>query len=201
MKLAMVFPGQGSQSVGMMNAYGEAAIVRATIDLSSKLGMSVAAEGVETARELEMLASLGCDEAQGLVEVTSGVTATTQVVATRFDNLKEGRSITIQGLDTAPNEYVFLRDKATPRRAQACRVAKDGAALWPLTETTPTTIPTVAQASATGMATAYGAGAGDVAIGTRAPAAASGPGPAAGSWPRSRRSWARRPGSGGGCPP
>lgn len=31
------------------------------------------------------------DEAQGLVEVTSGVDATTQVIATRFDNLREGR--------------------------------------------------------------------------------------------------------------
>ena len=35
------------------------------------------------------------DEAQGLVEVTSGVTATTQVLSTRFDNLREGRKAVV----------------------------------------------------------------------------------------------------------
>jgi [acyl-carrier-protein] S-malonyltransferase len=35
MAFAMVFPGQGSQSVGMMSAYGDAAIVRATFDEAS----------------------------------------------------------------------------------------------------------------------------------------------------------------------
>ena len=35
------------------------------------------------------------DEAQGLVEVTTGVTPTTQVVATRFDNLREGRKAVV----------------------------------------------------------------------------------------------------------
>lgn len=35
------------------------------------------------------------DPAQGLVEVTSGVTAQTQVVATRFDNLREGRKAAV----------------------------------------------------------------------------------------------------------
>ncbi len=39
MTFAIVFPGQGSQSVGMMNAYGDAAIVRTTFDeASSALG-------------------------------------------------------------------------------------------------------------------------------------------------------------------
>lgn len=39
MSFAFVFPGQGSQSVGMMAAYGDAAIVRATFDeASSALG-------------------------------------------------------------------------------------------------------------------------------------------------------------------
>ena len=35
MAFAFVFPGQGSQSVGMMSAYGDAAIVRATFDEAS----------------------------------------------------------------------------------------------------------------------------------------------------------------------
>ena len=35
------------------------------------------------------------DAAQGLVEVTAGVTATTQVLATRFDNLREGRKAVV----------------------------------------------------------------------------------------------------------
>jgi len=35
MSFAFVFPGQGSQSVGMMAAYGDAAIVRATFDEAS----------------------------------------------------------------------------------------------------------------------------------------------------------------------
>ena len=35
MKLAFVFPGQGSQSVGMMAGWGERADVRATFDEAS----------------------------------------------------------------------------------------------------------------------------------------------------------------------
>jgi [acyl-carrier-protein] S-malonyltransferase len=35
MAFAFVFPGQGSQSVGMMNAYGDSAVVRATFDEAS----------------------------------------------------------------------------------------------------------------------------------------------------------------------
>ena len=39
MKFALVFPGQGSQSLGMMSAYGESAVIRATFDeASSALG-------------------------------------------------------------------------------------------------------------------------------------------------------------------
>ena len=35
MSFAFVFPGQGSQSVGMMAAYGESLVVRATFDEAS----------------------------------------------------------------------------------------------------------------------------------------------------------------------
>ncbi|MGE5386716.1 MAG: ACP S-malonyltransferase [Betaproteobacteria bacterium] len=36
MSFAFVFPGQGSQSVGMMAAYGDSAVVRATFDIASE---------------------------------------------------------------------------------------------------------------------------------------------------------------------
>jgi EAL domain-containing protein (putative c-di-GMP-specific phosphodiesterase class I) len=41
------------------------AIVESTVHLAHRLGLSVVAEGVETARTLEMLAEAGCDYAQG----------------------------------------------------------------------------------------------------------------------------------------
>ncbi|MEZ5658555.1 MAG: EAL domain-containing protein [Burkholderiaceae bacterium] len=44
---------------------GNATIVKSTIDLGRKLGLSVVAEGVENAGEMRALASMGCDEIQG----------------------------------------------------------------------------------------------------------------------------------------
>ena len=35
MKFALVFPGQGSQSVGMMSAYGDSAVIRQTFEEAS----------------------------------------------------------------------------------------------------------------------------------------------------------------------
>ena len=43
----------------------DAAIVRAITALAATLGISVAAEGVETAAQLERLLALGCEEWQG----------------------------------------------------------------------------------------------------------------------------------------
>jgi diguanylate cyclase (GGDEF)-like protein len=43
----------------------DAKIVRSTIELAHNLGLSVVAEGVETARTWKLLAALGCDEGQG----------------------------------------------------------------------------------------------------------------------------------------
>ena len=50
----------------------ERAIVASIIDLSHALGMGVVAEGVETPAQLDHLAALGCDRAQGFLIAPSG---------------------------------------------------------------------------------------------------------------------------------
>ncbi len=50
---------------GMDGAGGDVKIVQSTIDLAHNLGLSVVAEGVESAVLLQRLRALGCDEAQG----------------------------------------------------------------------------------------------------------------------------------------
>ncbi|MDO8412904.1 MAG: EAL domain-containing protein [Gallionellaceae bacterium] len=49
----------------MINNRNDNVIVRSAIDLAHNLGLTVVAEGVETAEVLERLKSLGCDTAQG----------------------------------------------------------------------------------------------------------------------------------------
>ena len=51
--------------MGMEAGEDDAMIVRSTIDLAHNLGLTVVAEGVETAAILEHLRALACDEAQG----------------------------------------------------------------------------------------------------------------------------------------
>ena len=51
--------------MGMATDDGDAQIVRSTIDLAHNLGLTVVAEGVETAPILERLQALSCDDAQG----------------------------------------------------------------------------------------------------------------------------------------
>ena len=51
--------------MGMETGEDDAMIVRSTIDLAHNLGLTVVAEGVETAAILERLRALSCDEAQG----------------------------------------------------------------------------------------------------------------------------------------
>lgn len=51
--------------MGMATDSDDTIIVRSTVELAHNLGLSVVAEGVETAAILEQLRALGCDEAQG----------------------------------------------------------------------------------------------------------------------------------------
>jgi EAL domain-containing protein (putative c-di-GMP-specific phosphodiesterase class I) len=51
--------------LGMSKRDADMVIVRSTIDLGHNLGLTVTAEGIETAETLEMLKTLGCDRAQG----------------------------------------------------------------------------------------------------------------------------------------
>ncbi|WP_110961598.1 bifunctional diguanylate cyclase/phosphodiesterase [Acidovorax sp. ST3] len=51
--------------MGMETGEDDAMIVRSTIDLAHNLGLTVVAEGVETAAILDRLRALACDEAQG----------------------------------------------------------------------------------------------------------------------------------------
>jgi diguanylate cyclase (GGDEF)-like protein len=50
----------------MRASEADASIVRSTIRLGHDLGLAVVAEGVEDAETLDLIAGLGCDEAQGL---------------------------------------------------------------------------------------------------------------------------------------
>jgi EAL domain-containing protein (putative c-di-GMP-specific phosphodiesterase class I) len=51
----------------MANDASDALIVRSTIELAHKLGLSVVATGVEDDATLEQLRELGCDRVQGFV--------------------------------------------------------------------------------------------------------------------------------------
>jgi EAL domain-containing protein (putative c-di-GMP-specific phosphodiesterase class I) len=51
--------------ISMAKDVNDATVVRSTIDLARNLGLTVVAEGVETAETLERLKELGCDGAQG----------------------------------------------------------------------------------------------------------------------------------------
>ena len=51
--------------MGMETGEDDAMIVRSTIDLAHNLGLTVLAEGVETAAIQDRLRALHCDEAQG----------------------------------------------------------------------------------------------------------------------------------------
>ncbi|MBN2449507.1 MAG: PhoH family protein [Lentisphaeria bacterium] len=58
------------------------------------------------------------------------------VDAPLVEALRAGRSIVLPELDTAPNEYVFVRRQGNPKVAQVGRVHRDGRTIWPLGDTT-----------------------------------------------------------------
>ncbi len=74
MKFALVFPGQGSQSLGMMAAYGDTAVIRATFDEAS------AALG----RDLWQLVTEGPAEALNQTVNTQPLMLTAAIAAYRF---------------------------------------------------------------------------------------------------------------------
>lgn len=81
MKFALVFPGQGSQSLGMMTAYGDAAVIRATFDeASTALG-----------RDLWQLVCEGPAEALNQTVNTQPLMLTAGVAAYRLWLEKGGR--------------------------------------------------------------------------------------------------------------
>jgi len=51
--------------MNMEHDLGDAKIVRSTVELAHNLGLTVVAEGVESAKAWNILAALGCDEGQG----------------------------------------------------------------------------------------------------------------------------------------
>ena len=81
MKFALVFPGQGSQSLGMMAGYGDAPVIRATFDEAS------AALG----RDLWQLACDGPAEAQAQTVNTQPLMLTADVAVYRLWLEKGGR--------------------------------------------------------------------------------------------------------------
>lgn len=81
MKFALVFPGQGSQSLGMMNAYGDSSVIRATFEEAS------AALG----RDLWQLVTEGPAEALGQTVNTQPLMLTAGVATYRLWREKGGR--------------------------------------------------------------------------------------------------------------
>ena len=80
MKFALVYPGQGSQSLGMMAGYGDAPVIRATFDeASSALG-----------RDLWQLATDGPAEAQSQTVNTQPLMLTADIAVYRFWLAKGG---------------------------------------------------------------------------------------------------------------
>ena len=74
MKFAFVFPGQGSQSLGMMFGYGDSPVIRATFDEASAV----------LGRDLWQLASEGPAEAQSQTVNTQPLMLTADIAVYRF---------------------------------------------------------------------------------------------------------------------
>lgn len=81
MKFALVFPGQGSQSMGMMAAYGDSTVVRATFDEAS----------AELGRDLWQLVTEGPAEALNQTVNTQPLMLTAGIAVFRLWQEKGGR--------------------------------------------------------------------------------------------------------------
>jgi [acyl-carrier-protein] S-malonyltransferase len=82
MKFALVFPGQGSQSLGMMEAYGDSPVIRATFDEAS----------VALGRDLWRLVTEGPSEALNQTVNTQPLMLTAGVAVYRLWREKGGRA-------------------------------------------------------------------------------------------------------------
>ncbi|MDP3224864.1 MAG: efflux RND transporter periplasmic adaptor subunit, partial [Rubrivivax sp.] len=93
---------------------GQYAMVRATLaDLTDRLTLPVAAVGQTSGQDHVWVIENGTlarravtvgrrDEAEGRVEVLQGVTPASQVLAARFDNLREGAKASVVAVKSAP---------------------------------------------------------------------------------------------------
>ena len=84
------------------------AIASCIVDMSHYLGMTVIAEGVETPGQLQVLKSIGCDQAQGFLFSQA-------VPATAFEQLLDDadRGLSLSGPD---GPVLVVEDEAPPRR-------------------------------------------------------------------------------------
>jgi hypothetical protein len=111
MSFAFVFPGQGSQSVGMMAAYGDAAVVRATFDeASSALG-----------DDLWAMVADGPAEVLTQTVNTQPVMLTAGIAAWRLWQEMGGRNA--QYFGWAQSWRIFRAGRGRRYRFQGCRAA------------------------------------------------------------------------------
>jgi len=62
---SVILNGDGTVNVAVTTNPSDAAIVRAIVSLGHSLDLEIVAEGVETAEQLALLRTEGCDEVQG----------------------------------------------------------------------------------------------------------------------------------------
>ena len=73
----------------LANEKSDPAIVSAIIKMAHSLGLRVLAEGLETEEQLQLLSSLGCDEAQGYLLAKPMPAAELEQLLSRASSLAE----------------------------------------------------------------------------------------------------------------